>query len=94
MKCRSLFAQFEAVARRIGQHMQWIVMLLVGSKGGHSNNAIVELADRVQILTAHMIGCRSFLAVPGVIQHQDAIVTGRGCLMAARASAIHTGRRR
>jgi hypothetical protein len=76
MKCRILFAVFEAVGRRIGKHMQRIVMLLVGPQGGHRDNAIVELADRAQILTPYMIGCRSLFAVPGVVQYQYAIAQG------------------
>ena len=84
MEGRILFALFEALARRIGQHMQWIIMLLVGPQGGYRDNAIVELADRAQLLTTDMIGCRSLRAVPGVVQHRYAIVVGRGCRFIAQ----------
>ena len=64
--------------RGVGDGVHRPVAALVGPQAGHGHDAVVDLADRAEILAGHMGGGGAVLAVAGVIQHQHAPIVGGG----------------
>jgi hypothetical protein len=65
-----LFAADQARLRRIGEHLQRIVDLLVGPQATHRHDAVGDLADRAEILVPHVGRVRPILAIPRLIEDQ------------------------
>ena len=63
--------------RGVGHGVHRPVAALVGPQAGHGDDAVVDLADRAEILAGHMRGGGAVLAVAGVIDHQHARRGGR-----------------
>ena len=63
---------------RVRHRMHRPVAALVSPQAGHRDDAVVDLADRPQILAGHMGGGGAVLAVPGVVDHQHSPLTWGG----------------
>ena len=65
--------------RSVGHGLHRPVAALVGPRAGHRDDAVVDLADRAEILAGHMGGGAAVLAVAGVVDHQrPSVVRGSG----------------
>ena len=53
--------------RRVGHGVHRPIAALVGPQAGHRDDAVVDLADRAEILAGHMGGGGAVLAVAGVV---------------------------
>jgi hypothetical protein len=59
------------------------IAAVIGPQAGHGDDAVVDLADRAQVLVGHVRGSGAVLAVAGVIDHQRApVVRGGGRVLA------------
>jgi hypothetical protein len=72
-KRRILLSPGQPLLGRVGHHMQRVVVHFVGPQRGHGDDAVVDLADRAQVLARHMIGGAALLAVPRVIDDQHTV---------------------
>ena len=56
--------------RRVWHHMQGMIMPLGGPQRGDRDDAVIDFADRAEILPCHMAGGASILAIARVVDHQ------------------------
>jgi hypothetical protein len=81
-KARILRASGEARDQRVGSDVQGIVHSPVGPEGGDGDDAIVDLADRAEIVPADMRRGGAVLPTAGVVEHQHAAAMGRSSRLA------------
>jgi hypothetical protein len=71
-KARIVRAATESRRRRVGREVQRIMHPPIGPEGGDRDDAVVDLAERAEILPADVFGGRAVLLIAGVIEHEHA----------------------